>query len=150
VGNPERARAEFRRVCIEHLDAATHEDTDEKHVTFLRREVLETFLPRYARLANRQNDLEDRGFGFGVAAEPVGRALALAGALFALFFMLRLLANPMAWPLVAMVASFPFWPDVAAYMYRSQFTSKLEQLVADMERIDEQTKRPLHNPDGTK
>ena len=150
LGNPERARAEFRRICSEYLDA--RRDEGSVHAAgdaFARREILETFLPRYANLATRQNDLEDSGFGFGIAAEPLGRVLAFAGALLALFLMLRLAANPMSWPFLLVVGSFPFWPDMAAFMYRNQFQRRLEMVIEDMRRIDEhaQAPKPMDSPD---
>ncbi|MBT3220826.1 MAG: hypothetical protein HN348_17210 [Proteobacteria bacterium] len=141
VGNPDKAMVEFRRIAEEHLqvladDFAEHSD----HIAFVRQEVLETFLPRYSRIAVEMTGREDHAFGFGVAAEPLGRAVAIIASLLALWvIVVRFLYVPAMWPVALAVISFPFWPDIAAFMYRSQYGRKLELILDDLKRIQDQS-----------
>lgn len=145
----ERAMVAFRRTAEEQVDAAIAEFMDiaedaEPHATFLRREVLETFLPRYHRLATEMTRREEGAFGFGPLADPVGR-LALVGAALLILWLvlLRLLALPVVWPIVLLDLSMVFWPDLAAWLHRRRYLAQLERVVSDMVRIQEQTRAYL-------
>ena len=154
VGNPEKAIVEFRRIAEEHLQAIVdevghpdhptghpdHPTGHPDHLTFVRQEVFETFLPRYSRIAVEMTAREDVAFGFGVAAEPLGRAMAIVASLLGLWvIVVRFLYVPAMWPVALAVLSFPFWPDIAAFMYRSQYSRKLELILADLKRIQDQS-----------
>jgi hypothetical protein len=145
--DPERAAAAFRRTAEEHVEAAIAEFSEvsltqdpDLHAAFLRREVLETFLPRYHRLATDMTRREERGFGFGPLADPLGR-LGLAGfsLLFLWFVLVRLAWLPVIWPLVLLDLSLVFWPDLAASAHRRWYANRLHRVVADMARIQEQS-----------
>ncbi len=137
----EAALASFRQTAAGHVEAAVREyralggaDDAEEHARFLRREVLETAIPRYTRLAMEMARAEERNFGFGPLAEPVGRLGLVVVALLVLWFALvRLMSLPVVWPLVLLDLSLPLWPTIAAGLYRRQ----LEDLVGDMTRIQE-------------
>jgi hypothetical protein len=142
--DPSTAEAAFREVAEHHVAAAIAEyralgaEDPEAHAAFLRREVLQTMLPRYARLAARMTAAEQRGYGFGPLAGPIGIP-ALAVVAFALFFFVlrRLLGWWEAWPLLLLDATLPFWPLGAAWLHVRRHRADLEALVADMERIQD-------------
>lgn len=135
----------LRRIAESHLLAVIAEmrdiglvDQPDAHARFLRDEVLGTFLPRYTRLARQHSALELRHYGVGQLAEPVGRIGLVAVSLLILWFMLRLIAIPMAWPLLLFALTIPFWPDLAARIARRRYAAELLAVVDDMSRIQEQ------------
>jgi len=146
AGRAPEAREQFERICREHVDAALAEfkglnieDQPELHGEFLMREVLETFLPRYFRLATAQTQAENSGAGFGPLATPVGRiGLAGAGIAAAFFFARVALFFPLAWPVVLFALSVPFWPAIAMRATRNSYNSELQSLLQDLAQIQEQ------------
>lgn len=152
-------RAGAERVAAEHVDAAIAEwsatgfsDTPQAHAAFLRREVLETALPRFVREAARMNRSEASGHGLGPLATPVGRVGLVAFALaFLWFVLLRFAYMPAEWPLIALDLSLPFWPDIAAWLSRRRYQAALQGLVDDTRRIQEQAlvyEAPTARPAG--
>lgn len=169
--DPEQARQAFGRVAKEHVEAALAEyrevalEEPGAQATLLRHEVLETFLPRYHRVAMEMTRAEESGFGFGPLAEPLGRLGLLAGAMVILWFvLLRLVHLPVVWPLVLLDLSLVFWPDIAAWLSRRRYLRKLHRIVEDMGRIQDQAiaylppsrlsladadaRRPTRTPEG--
>ena len=145
AGSPEKQGAEFRRITSEHVEAAIAEFKDvafsaepEAHAKFLRREALETFLPRYSRMATEMTAVEESHFGLGPIAGPIGR-LALVGVMLGfLYFLMRFVHSPMGLPLMFFGMSLPFWPDIISGLSRRKYNKTLQALVDDMERIQEQ------------
>lgn len=154
VDDVDAARQAFQRIAEDHVDAAIAEYRElaviealEPQARLLRREILETFLPRYHRLALEQTRLEESGYGFGWLAEPPGRLGLLIVALLVLWFvLLRLIYLPVVWPLVLVDLSLIFWPDIAGMLYRTRYRRRLERVVADMGRIQEQARAYLPGP----
>lgn len=144
-GDPDRALAAFEETARGHVEAAIAEYADlareqapEPHAAFLRKEVLATALPRYVRLAVAFTRAEERGFGFGPLAEPLGRlGLGVLALLLLWLVLIRLVASPVAWPLVLVDLSMPLWPTAAAWLSRRRYHGQLEALVADMARIQD-------------
>ncbi len=145
-GQPDKAMASFERTTREHVEAAIEEfaevslvDDPEPQAAFLRREVMETFLPRYHRLALEMGEKERSGFGFGAAYEPVGRLGMVVVSLLVLWFvLLKLIYLPVVWPLVLLDLSFATWPSIAAGLTNRRYRSQLTEIVDDMSRIQEQ------------
>ncbi|MBW1877263.1 MAG: hypothetical protein JRJ84_02780 [Deltaproteobacteria bacterium] len=145
VGFPERAVIAFNRIAAEQVEAAIREyrevalaDHPEDQATLLRREVLATFLPRYTRLAVQMTAREEAGFGMGVFAEPMGRAVLAAIAVFFLFFCWRLVRVPLLWPMLLAILVLPFASDLVRWMYQGWYGRRLEAVLGDMARIQEQ------------
>lgn len=144
--NAAQAREAFERTAREQVDAAIGEmrgtgwtDDEDRHAEFLRREVLETFLPRYHAVATRMGDVEGRGYGLGPLSEPLGRLGLVGGALlFGWLVLLKLIALPIVWPLVLLTLAVPFSPDIASMLYRRRYRGELDAIVEDMTRIQDQ------------
>ncbi len=139
VDRPDQAPPAFLRIAEELVaDAAAEvgEYSDEgDYPVVLRREILETFLPRYTRLALEHNALEKRRFGAWRAGDPVARlvttgAAILAAAIFSRFFPSVFAA--VAWLFVVMVA---LMPELRATWYRRVYRRDLQAVVDDMARI---------------
>ena len=97
----EAALAEYRAVAMA--------DEPEVHEDFLRREITESFLPRYFRLATEMNAVERKGYGFGHIATPVGRILIAAVSLVLLLMSVRFTGRAvlLTLPIVLTPPSFP-------------------------------------------
>jgi hypothetical protein len=146
VGQPDVAAEEFRRIADEHADAAIAEfrevgmvDEPEPHAKFLRRELIETFLPRYRRLARDMTAAEEAGFGLGVVAKPLGRLGLGFVTLLLLALTIRLgLMNPVLWPLLLVVLALPFLPDIAGALHRRRYHRSLVSMLEDMAKVQDQ------------
>jgi hypothetical protein len=143
--DPEAAYAAFREHAESHLNAAIAEfremvpDEDpEEHAAFLRREILEIALPRFHKLAMSYSSASANNFGFGLLGEPAGRIALFAISLFALVVIMpRLIEFPIAWPLLLFDLVLPFSPTIAAAIGRRRYAARLQELVADMGRIQD-------------
>lgn len=144
-GAPERAEAAFRAVANEVLDDVIGEfradgfaDDPDRHAGFLRREVIETFLPRYTRIATRQTAAEARGFGLGPLHGPIGRVAMFFGILI-LGAMLMRGAGPFYFKfavLVPLVFSV-FLPDVVSWAARVRYRRDVALALSDMELVQD-------------
>jgi hypothetical protein len=148
----EAALRGLRRAAEEHLDAVTAELRaapflaigGEAHAAFLRREVLETFLPRFVDAAVEITVAERGGFGIGRLAEPLGRVGLVVFALLALGLVeLRLESLPIMWPITLLTLALPFLPDILGRMERSRYEGRLQAMLTDMERIQAHAQLPL-------
>lgn len=142
--DPDKASTAFREVAVRHVEAAVTEFKDnavdgdpEVHAAFLRREVVETLLPRYTRLAVEMTRAESGGFGFRALAGPLGVPVLMGVAALGLVVLLRLAGWWEAWPLLALDLSLPLWPTVVTALYRRRYRQQLEDLVADAARIQD-------------
>lgn len=134
-----------RRLAEEHVGATMAElrelgvtERPDRHERFLRREVLETFLPRYLRLAAHMQSLEATHFGFGALAEPRGRVLLGGASLIGLVLLVRFAYLPLMWLLILGVVSVAFWPDVARHLGHRRYERELRAVLRDMHQIQEQ------------
>jgi hypothetical protein len=131
------AEAYVTNAMTEFADLVPDEDPEE-HSAFVRKEILETALPRFHRLAMEHSAAAATNFGFGPLGEPAGRIGLFAVALFMLVVVLpRLLEFPVAWPLLFLDVTLPFWPTIAAWLAHRRYTAKLQELVADMGKIQD-------------
>ncbi|HHO51114.1 MAG TPA: hypothetical protein ENK18_09655 [Deltaproteobacteria bacterium] len=143
-GDDERAaRAAFEETASAHIEAVIAEyralafEEPSAHAAFLEREVLQTALPRYVRLAVQMNRAEAEGFGFGWLAEPLGRFALVGVAAVGLLLMVRLAAAPLMWPLLLFDLSLPLWPSIGAWLGGRRYTNQVVQIVDDMARIQD-------------
>jgi hypothetical protein len=137
TANSERAVTEFRRIAREHVHAEiTAAGFESKVAERLDTEIQESLLPRYGLLAIEMNERERTGFGFGAASSTLGRLVTTAGALLVVWVLLiRLLFVPAAWPFLVLAISFPFWPDIAASVYRGHYRRSLDEAVNQLVQV---------------
>lgn len=139
VGRPDDAAAAFARVTTDEIDriVAEHDEViGEPGVgAQLRREVLETFLPRYTRLAQHHTALEDAGYRAWRGGDPVARAVTTIAALVVTAGVVRVVHHPVALVCVAAALLVPFLPELRRWYYRRQYASLLQEVVDDMARI---------------
>ena len=139
VGRPDDAAAAFARITTDELDriVAEHDAVmGEPGVgARLRREVLETFLPRYTRLAQDHTALEDAGYRAWRRGDPVARAVTTIAALLVTAGVVRLVHHPVALVCFAAAVLVPFLPELRRWYYRRQYASLLQETVDDMARI---------------
>lgn len=142
TGQPDKMMAALERTTREHVEEFVEVSVVEEpaaHAAFLRREVVETFLPRYHGLALLMGEKESGGYGFGAACEPVGRWGRFAISLFVLWFVfLKMIYLPIVWPLALLVLSFATWPSIAAWLVQRRSRSQLLTVVSDLPRTQEQ------------
>lgn len=150
TANSERAANEFRRISGEHIRAELAAAKVESDLgDRLSIEIQESLVPRYGRLAIEMNERERTGFGFGVAASTLGRIVGTAVALLvAWVLLLRMLFVPASWPFLILTISFPFWPDIAASVYRGHYRRSLDEAVNQLVRAVIEGEAESHSLDG--
>lgn len=139
VDRPGEAPPAFLRIAEELVADASAEVVEYSdsadYPAVLRREIIETFLPRYTRLALEHNALEKRRFGAWRAGDPVARlittgAAVVGAAIFSRFFPSVFAA--VAWISVLLVA---LMPELRAAWYKRLYQRDLQAVVDDMARI---------------
>lgn len=145
LDDPPAARAGFSRITAEVLDRviAEHDELygDADQSAVLRRELTETFLPRYARLALAHNEREARGFDAWRKGDLFSRVISGGLALFFALIATELFRNPLA--LLTWVAALlvPFIPELRAGWQRNRYRGFLQDAVDDMGRIQDELDR---------
>jgi hypothetical protein len=139
AGDADGAREAFARIANEHVESAIGEfrevamaDNPDVHAGFLRREVSETFLPRYHRLAVAMTEAEEAGFGLGRLGGVAGR-IAFPVAMLVLMAILPRMR--MVWAMWLAVPAFvlaPFVPDIARMFGQARYHRGLQSILADM------------------
>lgn len=149
MGQPDAAREGFTRIASETLDLiiAEHDDimTGSRWGAMLRREMSETFLPRYIRLAVAHNALEGSGYGAWRQGDPLARVMATGGALMGAVVVERLLHHPITILLFIFALFVPILPELRAFYHRRQYASALQEAVDDMGRIQDELDRFTDN-----
>lgn len=144
AGDRDKAGAEFRRIAGEMVDAAIGEyravavEPPAEHAEFLQREVIDTFLPRYTRVAVDMTTREQRGYGVGFFANPAGRVVLVALAIAVAALEFRAGGARLGWIGVGLVAIVPFVPDILAALWRRRHQIELQEIVDDMAKIQSQ------------
>jgi hypothetical protein len=107
----------------------------------LEREIRDTFLPRYTRIATEMTTREQRRFGLGPLAEPLGRIATFVVALFVVVFGLKFAFEfrPL-FALLPVLLATPLLPDVASILANRRYERELQVLVDDMAKIQEQAR----------
>ncbi len=145
LGDPEAARAGFRRIAEEVVDGVVAERAalmgEDGWGEVLRREVLETFLPRYTRLAVDHNALEEAGYRAWRGGDPVARVVAGLLALLAAALVARFVHHPLALVAFAGVLVAPFTPEIRQSWFRRRYRRLLQEVIDDMARIQDELER---------
>lgn len=146
VDDPEAARAGFRRIAEEGLERVTREYQsimgEDGWSTMLRREILETFLPRYTRLAIAFNTLEAGRFGAWRGGDPASRVALTLAALLAAFALRRVLMfHPITYFFYLAAVLTPVMPEIRGWYHRQQYQRELQEAVDDLERIQRELER---------
>ena len=145
VGDPAAAEAGMQRIAEETLDRviAEHDEimAGSQWGGMLRREMMETFLPRYTRLAVAHNELEAAGYGAWRGGDPLARVMATGAMLLVAMTAARLLHHPLTILLFIMALLVPILPEFRAFYHRRQYGRDVQQAVDDMGRIQEELDR---------
>lgn len=143
AGDQEMSAA-FERIATEHLDAVIGEfremgmaDHPDAHAAFLRREVMDTFLPRYVPMASEANRAERRGFGLGPLSTPVGRIAIGFLAIFFCILLPKLKLLALFYPALPFLLISPFMPDVLRWFFMSKYRRSLRSVIDDMTTIQD-------------
>jgi hypothetical protein len=143
--DPAAAERELSRIAAEQLDRilAEHDeilDTPGWSAT-ARREVLETFLPRYIRLAVDHNALEERGYNAWRRGDPIARIIGGGAAITLAMAVARLVHHPAALVGFAIALCVPFIPEIRRFHFRRRYRAELQLVVDDMARIQGELER---------
>lgn len=151
LDDPFGARAGLTRIASESVDrvVAEHDqvmgDAD-GWGPVLRREVMETFLPRYLRLAVAQNAQEAAGFGTWRGGDPVARITLLVGAILIATLLRRLLMfHPITLIFYGVALLAPLLPSLRARHQRRRYQRSLQEVLDDLARIQVELDR--HPPE---
>ncbi len=139
------AERTFRQLAREHVDTviAEHEDLvgTPGWGDLLRREVMQTFLPRYTRLALDHNQLEAAGYHAWRRGDPVARVLMTFAALAVAVLAYRVFHHPLTLMLFVLAIGVPFAPELRRGWHRRRYAGLLQEVVDDMGRIQESLDR---------
>lgn len=131
----------FRRIAAEHVDTVIAEHDAVLGTpgwgALLRREVMETFLPRYIRLALDHNQLEADGYHAWRKGDPVSRLLLTFAALVVATAAYRLLHTPLTLGLFVLAFVVPFAPELRRGWHRRRYAALLQEVIDDMGRIQD-------------
>jgi hypothetical protein len=145
AGQPERAAEAFRGIAqvlvndvVAEFRADGFTDSPDRHEVLLRSEVLDTFLPRYTRLATAMTEREENGYGVGFLYGPVGRVILFVVVLFITAMLLRM---PGAWttklvPILPLIVGI-FVPDLLGWAARRRYRTQLLDALEDMRVIQD-------------
>lgn len=142
---PEVARTELSRAANDQLERilAEHDEIIDTPgwSEVVRREIQQTFLPRYLRLAIDHNALEERGYNAWRGGDPIGRIVGGLAAVTAAMVLVRLVHHPGALVGFAIALAVPFIPEIRRVYFRRRYRAALQQVVDDMARIQSEIER---------
>lgn len=137
--DPDAARTELSRAADEQLARilAEHDEFADNPgwSATARREIRETFLPRYLRLAVDHNALEERGYNAWRRGDPIARIVAGVAAIGAAMAFVRVVHHPAAFVGLAVALAVPFIPEIRRFHFRRRYRAELQGVVDDMARI---------------
>ena len=143
--DPEGAAAGLERIAAEQLNRILDDYEDiydgPAWPNTVRREVLQTFLPRYVRLAIDHNRLEERGYDAWRSGDPIARVVGGLVALGAAGLVVRVVHRPAALIAFAVAMAVPFIPEIRRFHYRRRYGQLLQEVVDDMGRIQDELDR---------
>jgi hypothetical protein len=152
VGDATAAREGIERIVREAAHALAREcrETmgDEAQAMRLEREAIQTFLPRYSRLAVEQNAAER--LGYGILPSGVGvRAMAVTGS----FILATVVERVFHHPELAVLYGLPLFalvfPEIRTAWMRRGYQAQLQELVDDMGKVQDAVEalEPAVNPE---
>ncbi|GEM_PF-1726286 len=142
LDRPDELDAAARRIVDEALGEVLSEMgevmSDPAHAERLQREMVETFLPRWLKLAKLQNELESSRFDTWRKGDVVFRLVAFIVPLVVALIATRALHSPVV--ALAFIVPFlvPFLPELRAWQATSRYQGALQAIVDDLERIQAQ------------
>lgn len=110
---------------------------DEAQARRIEREGVETFLPRYTRVALRQNAVEAKGFGVIFPDHLLGRVGSTVLLFLVALFAMRAWPNPFELLWFLLPVSAPFLPELRAWSARRRYQAELQELTDDLARLEE-------------
>jgi hypothetical protein len=135
LGDSARAQEEIHRITAEMVGGVAREcresTGDEVQAQSIEREVLATFVPRYARIALAQNARE-RGKVDSLAL----RGALVVGGVIAAVVLERLGLWVWLFPMIALV-----YPELQVAWTRRGYTAELQQIVQDMAELQQAVER---------
>ena len=141
VDNPAAARDDFRRIVEGHARPLAAEclETlgDVAQARRIEHEAMETFLPRYTRLALAQNAAESKGFGFFFGEGPLARVAATAAAFAVAALLSRVIHHWIDIVFFASALLVPFAPEARLWWSRRAYRAQLQEFADDMARIQD-------------
>ncbi len=111
---------------------------DPTHAERLTREMRETFLPRWLKLAKLQNGLESERLGSWESGGLGFRIVAFLVPLFIAFAATRALHSPLAALFFLPPFILPFLPEVRTWQDSRRYQGELQAIVDDLDRIQQQ------------
>ena len=150
---PEEWGPAAARIADEALDKVSREYSEvmgESAVPArLRREIHDTFLPRYVALSKDHNVLEKRGYNAWRNGDPIARVVGFLIVFFAITIVSRVIpVGPVVIFGYLGALAVPFVPDIRAFFYRRGYMGELGTLIDDLSRIQRQLDDlPEHDPD---
>jgi len=141
MGDSKAAQEGFRRIAEEYVDTVVAEHDEllgsPSWGALLRRELLQTFLPRYARVAIDHNEDEGAGYYAWRRGDPVARVLASFVALGGASLIYRFTHHPLSLGLFIVALAVPFLPEIRRGWYRRRYRALLQEIIDDMGRIQD-------------
>jgi len=151
LDNPQTATEAIARATREVVAALAAECRDalgdEAQARRIEREGIETFLPRYTRLALAQNADEARLSTGGVFGQIAFRLAAAAVGFVVGAVLARIVPGPLdlLWYLAAPAAL--FGPELLTSIWRRRFAGQLQELTDDLGRVQEADDQLVAVPD---
>lgn len=141
IGDAAAAEAGFARIASEYVATVVAEHDNLMGTpgwgALLRREVLDTFLPRYTRLATDHNEDEGAGYHAWRRGDPVARVLATFVALSCATLIYRITEYPLSLGLFVVALAVPFLPEIRRGWFRRRYRGLLQEVIDDMGRIQD-------------
>lgn len=145
LDDPEAAAAAIRATTAELVAAQAEECRsmlgDAHQAALIEKEGLDSFLPRYTRLALAQNADEARGYGLVLRDGLLSRAVVTL-TLFALATVLvRVFPGPVDLVFYLLPIAAPVLPELRAWAARRRYQAHLQELVDDLGRLQDAAER---------
>lgn len=140
VDRPDAAKEAVPRISAEAAAAWARECRavmgDTAQAARLEREITDSFVPRYTRLAITQNAAEAKGYGVA-SSGIIARVLATACSIVISDVMVRVVREPFGLPFLVLPFFVLLFPEIRAAWLRRQYAAALQQVVDDLGRVQD-------------
>ncbi len=140
VGRPDSAAEAVPRISKEATSAWARECRsvmgDTAQAARLEREITDSFVPRYTRLALAQNAAEAKGYGI-VGSGIFARIVATAASIVAADVLIRVVREPFGLPFLLLPFVVLLFPEIRAAWLRRQYAAALQEVVDDLGRVQD-------------